>query len=60
VAGVETKEFSSMLEFLSWKEEEETNSYTCFVQLKGEVEKLEGTENSTGKNMMHDEVRQLY
>jgi len=38
-----------------------TNSYTCFVQPKGEVEKLEGTENSTGlKNMMHDEVRQMY
>jgi len=49
-----------MLEFLSWKEEEETNSYTCFVQPKGEVEKPEGTENSAGKNMMHDEVRQLY
>jgi len=36
--AVETKEFPSWAAFMSWKEEEESNSYSCFVQPKGETE----------------------
>ena len=48
-----------MLEFLSWNEET-TSFYACFVQPKREVQKSEGTENSTGKNNKMHEVRHLY
>ena len=39
---VQTKEFTSWVSFLSWKEEEESQTYACFVQINGEVLGSEG------------------
>ena len=40
-----------MVDFLSWKEEEETSTYSCYVQPKGEVENLEATKENSGNNI---------
>ena len=39
----ETKEFLSWKEFIAWKEEEESASYSSFVQPKGEKENINDT-----------------
>ena len=46
----ETKEFHNWKEFISWKEEEESNTYACFVQPKGETENIQ----NAGKNNIAD------
>ena len=48
---VETKEFPSWTAFISWKEEEESNTYSCFVKPKGETE---GCNENTGKNLHYN------
>ena len=45
---VETKEFSSWIAVISWKEE--SNTHTCFVQPKGESEV---SNKHTGHNMSY-------
>ena len=51
ITVVETKEFPSWTAFISWKEEEESNTHTCFVKPKGESE---GSNEHTGhKNTLH-------
>ena len=45
------KEFHSMVDFLSWKEEEETSSYSCYVQPKGGVENSEATKESSDNDI---------
>ena len=49
-AVVETKKFTSWTAFISWKEEEELNTHTCFVKPKGESE---GSNEHTGRNMYY-------
>ena len=45
IIAVEKKEFPGWLDFQSWKEEEEAQTYSCFVQANGEVT---GSEEKTG------------
>ena len=46
---IQTKEFSSWVDFQAWKEEEEASTYSCFVQPNGKVtEERISTERITG------------
>ena len=47
ITVVENKEFPSWTAFISWKEEEESNTHTCFVKPKGESE---GSNEHSGHN----------
>ena len=47
ITVVETKEFPNWTAFISWKEEEESHTYTCFVKPKGECE---SSNEHTGQN----------